>query len=104
MGRITVPPAVVMAANGLTDNGPGTASAYSRENPPPSFIQAKTLMSKPCGGSTKQLREFLKGGWRHVPAEQRWWEDALGGCVEVTRKARLDAMEELRRGLEGARS
>ena len=99
IGRITVPPAVVLAAHGFSKS-PTQGTSYSHENPPPSFIQAKKIMSKPHGGDTKRLREFFKDGWREVPSDQRWWEDALGGTVEERRKARLGAMEGLRRGTE----
>ena len=101
IGRITVPPAVVLALHGFSKS-PTQGTSYSHENPPPSFIQAKKIMSKLHGGSTKRLREFFKDGWREVPPGERWWEDALGGRVEERRKARLGAMEELRRGM-GAR-
>lgn len=99
IGRITVPPAVVLALHGFS-KPPTEGTSYSHENPPPSFIQAKKIMSKPHGGNTKRLREFFKDGWREVPSGQRWWEDALGGSVEERRKARLGTMEELRRGME----
>ena len=99
IGRITVPPAVVLALHGFSKS-PTHGTSYSHENPPPSFIQAKKIMSKLHGGNTKRLRDFLKDGWREVPSGQRWWEDALGGSVEERRKARLGAMEQLRRGME----
>ncbi len=103
VGRITVPPAVVLALHGFCEP-PAQGAPYSYENPPSSFIQAKKIRSKLHGGSTRRLKAFFKDGWRDVPSGQRWWEDALGGSVEERRKARLGAMEELRRGMEGGRA
>ncbi|KAF8342468.1 hypothetical protein F5887DRAFT_974384 [Amanita rubescens] len=103
VGRITVPPAVVLALHGFCEP-PAQGAPYSHENPPSSFIQAKKIRSKLHGGSAKFLKAFFKDGWRDVPSGQRWWEDALGGSVEERRKARLGAMEELRRGMEGGRA
>ena len=101
MGRITVPPAVVLALHGFSE-APTQGTSYSHENPPPSFIQAKK-MSRLRGGNAKRLIEFCKEGWRAVPSGQRWWEDALGGSVEARRTARLGAMEALATGAEESR-
>jgi len=98
MGRITVPPAVVLALHGFSE-APTQGNSYSHENPPPSFIQAKKI-SRRRGDNAKRLIEFCKEGWRAVPSGQRWWEDALGGSVEARRTARLGAMEALGRGAE----
>lgn len=51
----------------------------------------------------KALRALYKGGWRDVPADERWWTQALGGAVEQTRVARLPALEGLRAGMGAAR-
>lgn len=98
-----MPPAVVLALHGFCEP-PAQGAPYSHDNPPSSFIQTKKIRSKLHGGSTKRLKEFFKDGWRDVPSGRRWWEDALGGSVEERRKTRLDAMEELRRGMEGRRT
>lgn len=100
VGRITVPPELALAANGFsvpaTDGIP-----YSHKNPPPSFLRAKKLMSKPHGGCPEGLKDFLKGGWREVSegAWEKWWIDALGGHIEERRKTGLEAMEKLRMGV-----
>ena len=101
MGRITVPPAVVLALHGFSE-APTQGTSYSHENPPPSFIQAKK-MSRLRGGNAKRLIELCKEGWRAVPSGQRWWEDALDGSVEARRTARLGAMEALATGAEESR-
>jgi hypothetical protein len=116
-GRITVPPAIVLAANGFSAppspaavNGNGHVDAtrmsytslapYSHTNPPPHWGLVKSLMSKPRGGSLKALQTFFKGGWRDIPEKERWWEDALGGVVEERRKANLEALTAVRMGTE----
>ncbi|PFH48797.1 hypothetical protein AMATHDRAFT_5480 [Amanita thiersii Skay4041] len=100
IGRITVPPSVVLAVNGFTRE-PG----YSCISPPPSFVKAKQLMSRPMGGNTKKLREFLKGGWKNLgeKGEEEWWVEPLAGELDERRRKGLEAMESLRRGVEGAR-
>lgn len=111
IGRITVPPALVLACNGFSApplataaNGFASASlgTYSPANPPPHWVRAKAVMSKPVGGSTKALQALFKGGWRDVPEGERWWDQALGG-VEEQRKANLELLEGLRKGMDGAR-
>jgi hypothetical protein len=47
--------------------------------------------------------KFLKGGWRDVPEDERWWEDALDGPIEEQRKANLEILDPVRKGMEGAR-
>ncbi|KAJ3763247.1 hypothetical protein EV360DRAFT_78581 [Lentinula raphanica] len=115
MGRITVPPAVVFAVNGLCVPPPsvsldGTTSSdnlvhepYSRANPPPHWAEVKAITSKLHGGSIRKLQTFLKGGWKEVPEGERWWEKAMGGALELRRKENLEALDILRKGMEGAR-
>ncbi|KAG6907549.1 hypothetical protein DXG01_008535 [Tephrocybe rancida] len=109
IGRITVPPALVLAINGfsvpaapLADGSP--VPTYSRANPPPHWAQAQAVKSRPVGGSTKKLQALLKGGWRDVPEEGRWWDVAMGGAVEERRRKGLEVMQSLGLGLAGARN
>ncbi|KAF9017436.1 hypothetical protein BDZ89DRAFT_1074821, partial [Hymenopellis radicata] len=81
VGRVTVPPSVVMALNGL---GPGV-HAYERMQ---AMVEAGTI------------KKFMTGGWREE--EDRWWE-AMGEDVEALRRVRAEAMEGMRVGLEGAK-
>jgi hypothetical protein len=109
IGRITVPPALAIAANGFSappsefGSSSSSLTEYSKKNPPPHWEKAKAVMSVPCGGSTKKLKELFVSGWRDVPEEERWWERALGGVVERRRKERLEAVACLRSGMEGAK-
>ncbi|KAF7982684.1 hypothetical protein HWV62_27172 [Athelia sp. TMB] len=110
-GRITVPPALVLAAAGFSAPAPEGTTPYSPENPPPHFAHAKELMS---WASSRKYVELMRGGWRDVPEGQRWWIDALGGAVEERRKANVEGLNGgalgdgpmglLRRGMEGAKA
>ncbi|KAG6828966.1 hypothetical protein H0H92_006148 [Tricholoma furcatifolium] len=109
VGRITVPPALVFAANGfsvpappLADGSP--ASSYSRANPPPHWAQAKAVMSRPLGGGPKKLQALMKGGWRDVPEAERWWDAAMSGAIEEKRRKGLEVMQSLGLGIAGARN
>ncbi|KAF8870820.1 hypothetical protein BD779DRAFT_1680805 [Infundibulicybe gibba] len=116
-GRITIPPALVIACNGfsappspvaangsaLSDGSASQPAAYSHANPPPHWGQVKAVMSKPAGGNTKALAALLKGGWRDVPENERWWDHALAG-VEERRKSNLEILGMLRGGMEGLRA
>ncbi|KAF5380747.1 hypothetical protein D9757_007140 [Collybiopsis confluens] len=94
IGRITVPPAVVFATNGMSVgprelNGALKISAreeerqeglkeeggeptlltedFSLSNPPPSWTHhARHLITKMHGGSEGKLKEFYRGGWKKV--------------------------------------
>ncbi|KAJ7595317.1 hypothetical protein C8J56DRAFT_922086 [Mycena floridula] len=95
IGRITVPPALVLAANGFsfpTESG----EPFSLESPPPHWAKVSR--------SPKVLRDLFKGGWKNVPVEDRWWEQALGGQIEQQRKERLVALESLRKGMLDVRN
>ncbi|KAJ7167165.1 hypothetical protein C8R43DRAFT_877555 [Mycena crocata] len=102
-GRITIPPALVLAANGFyaAPEDPASASTSSpqptssssnspNEKPPqpPHWPAVRALTSPASGGSLRALAAFYKGGWRDVPAGQRWWEDALQAC-EAQRRVRV---------------
>jgi len=97
IGRITVPPNVVLGANGFTGL-PGC----SVTKPHAEWQEAKKAMSKPLGGSPTKMRELMTGGWKKIEGE-RWWERALGPEVEEQRAKNLALIEELRKGLEHAR-
>ncbi|KAG1781953.1 hypothetical protein EV702DRAFT_1177068 [Suillus placidus] len=93
-GRITVPPGVVLPCEGFS-KPPSTVSAvpFSSTNPPPHWQKAQALRVAPSGR-----------GWRDVPEDERWWEDALDGPIEEQRKANLEVLDSIRKGMEGARS
>ena len=99
VGRITVPPGLVLAVNGFTG-----VSGHSLANPHPEWADAKRTMSKPFGGSPKKLRELMTGGWKNIPESERWWDKSLGESVEAQRVKNLSAIECLRTGLEQART
>ena len=103
IGRITVPPALVIAVNGLStpplDSG-SSLTEYSKANPPPHWAKVKAIASAPFGGSMKKLTELFTGGWRDVPESERWWDSALTGTVEQKRKTRLEVVESLRSRME----
>lgn len=105
IGRLTVPPVLALAIDGFcTPSTQEDASAYSRTNKPPHWAHVQSLSFASHGGSTKALRNLLKGGWKDVPQNERWWDDALGGTVEEQRKTRLEALEALRSGMERVRA
>ncbi|TFK45234.1 hypothetical protein OE88DRAFT_1729805 [Heliocybe sulcata] len=96
-GRITVPPALVFAINGFAADGMGR---HSRANPPPYWAKVEELVRLSQG---KRLARFLRGGWRDVPDGERWWEEAVGGDVERRRRERLEVLNHIRLGMDGAR-
>ena len=96
IGRITVPPALVLASNGfgLSDE------KWSQVK------QLRTIRPSTSSGENKgslNMRELLKGGWKEVSAENRWWDQALAG-VEEERVRRLEMLSRLKEGMEGARA
>ncbi|KAJ6482349.1 hypothetical protein DFH09DRAFT_409426 [Mycena vulgaris] len=114
VGRITVPPAVVLAANGFyADPALYSSSAPTASAPPTvsSRLSAKNAESSTDSNSSTQsnavlnpaprappywpataplrasmhvLRAFYAGGWR----EERWWEEAFRAC-EGERRGRV---------------
>jgi len=96
IGRITIPPAVVMASSGFTG---ADAGVYSHVNPPPHYERVKKMLYTSSGGGIKAYREFLKGGWK----QDRWWEAAMSG-TEEQRKARYETVFKLRSGMDGTRT
>jgi hypothetical protein len=107
VGRITVPPALALAAEGFTHApvaagaGASAPAAYSHANPPPHWDAVRAMRPHPL--KLKEFRKFLAGGWREVPESERWWERALGEEVERTRLERLPSFEGIRKGLEDVR-
>jgi len=99
VGRITVPPQLVLGANGFTG-----AEGYSMASPHPEWASARKQMLKPYGGNVKKLKALFIGGWREVPESERWWDHALGEAVETQRLKNLASIEGLRKGLEAARA
>jgi hypothetical protein len=98
-GRITVPPAIVFALNGFSVPSSVPGMPYSHKNPPPQMEKVRELMADPHA-----IKAFLCGGWRDVPAEERWWEQALGGVVEEKRKVTLELVQDIRHGMAGAKA
>jgi len=97
IGRITVPPAVMLPYNGLSSSpSNSTNNDYSSTNPPPHWHSVQSLLAKSHGGSIKKMQEFMKGGWRDVPENERWWETALAGNVEEKRLANLEAFKAIK--------
>jgi len=97
IGRITVPPELAYAMNGLA-----STEGYSHENPPPHWKNVLELCSLEHGGSRKKMRAFMKGGWKDVKAEDRWWVKAMEGLKERNEKG-LQVLGELKKAMEGAR-
>jgi len=50
------------------------------------------------------MQEFMKGGWRDVPENKRWWEMALAGNVEEKRLANLEAFKAIKNDYHVAKS
>lgn len=111
IGRITVPPAVALAGDGLCVRPPSASGSspedfgsqpesYSPAYPPPHWEKIRALKQK---GNFKPMQKFYKGGWRDVPEGERWWMTALGGEIEERRRLNLDLVSGVQRGMEGAR-
>ncbi|KAI0920202.1 hypothetical protein AcW1_002010 [Taiwanofungus camphoratus] len=130
MGRITVPPALVIASDGFSVGPEASAKAnaegngyangdakapvlkpYSHSNPPPHWKHVLQLRgsdwtlnnTKSPSGPLRTLRDFFVGGWRNIPEGARWWEDALSGAVERQRARGMEVVIELRRAMDGLR-
>lgn len=99
VGRITVPPQLVLGVNGFTG-----AEGYSVASPHPEWASAREQMLKPYGGNLMKLKGLFVGGWREIPECERWWDHALGQAVETQRLRNLALIEGLRQGLEAART
>ena len=85
-GRITVPPALVLAGEGFGATQAQGAAARAR--------------AVELGG--KGFRELCRGAWRAVPeGPERWWDTAMHG-LEDRIKQRVARVIGVRVGLEGA--
>ncbi|KAJ7072049.1 hypothetical protein C8F01DRAFT_973629 [Mycena amicta] len=98
VGRITVPPAIILATNGWYASPDGAAA-----NGPPPYWAKVSAMTAP--NKMRELGKFYRGGWRDVPAGERYWEEAFKACDEE-RVARLAPFggSGLSGGLAGARA
>ncbi|KAF7321623.1 Peptidase A1 domain-containing protein [Mycena kentingensis (nom. inval.)] len=96
VGRITVPPAIVLAANGWYASEDTTATQ------PPYWDQVSKLTAP---DKMRELGAFYRGGWKEVPEAERWWEEAFKNCNEE-RVARLKpfSVGGLSGGLAGVRN
>ncbi|KAF8124368.1 hypothetical protein EV363DRAFT_1343478 [Boletus edulis] len=97
MGRITVPPAIVMACEGFSK--PPETGSYSRRSPPPHWVHPHAL--RHASGSLDVYRRFLAGGWRDVVEDDRWWVEPLSGPTEERRRTNLTKLEVINRGVVG---
>lgn len=95
MGRITVPPAVVMACEGFSK--PPKDGSYSHQSPPPHWAYPHALRN--ASDSLEVYRRFLAGGWRDVPKGDRWWIEPLSGPTEERRRSNLAKLEAIDRGV-----
>ncbi len=85
-GRITVPPALALAGEGL-----GATPAQGME-------ARKRALELGLNG----MRELYLGGWRAVPeGDERWWDVAMKG-LEGRIEKRVGKVRGVREGLEGA--
>lgn len=85
-GRITVPPALVLAGEGL-----GATPEQGME-------ARKRALALGLNG----MRELYVGGWRAVPeGDERWWDVAMKG-LEGRVEKRVRKVHGVREGLEGA--
>ncbi|KAI6030091.1 hypothetical protein EDC04DRAFT_2712989 [Pisolithus marmoratus] len=113
-GRISVPPVVALACEGFCKPPPhpvnvGAESGfmptkYSVSNPPPHWAKVQAMRVPPTG-SMKRFKEFLVGGWKTNAEDMgnKWWEEALSGPIEETRKKNLEVLHALRAGMESVR-
>ncbi|KAF9012867.1 hypothetical protein BDZ89DRAFT_995540 [Hymenopellis radicata] len=88
IGRVTVPPALILALNGFT-----AKDGYDRKNPPKAYLKLREM--------GKGVKGFLTGGWR--AEEEKWWEEELGGPGGEV-KERLRDMEGIRLGMESLKA
>lgn len=100
IGRVTIPPALVFASDGMT-----TATSLP---PSPSHVRSSLATNvPPHWDHVRKLRldkegfvKLLTGGWRGIPEGERWWEDAFRGEGEARRLANLQVLEIIRKGMD----
>ncbi|KAJ6590603.1 hypothetical protein DFH09DRAFT_976043 [Mycena vulgaris] len=103
IGRVTVPPAVALACEGFSQPSSNPSIPYSATNPPPHWETVLAIWRSGGNNGAKAMRDFLSGGWKKVPENERWWDDALGGPVEARRLTNLKMVQGVRGGMEGFR-
>ena len=85
-GRITVPPALALAGEGL-----GATP-----------VQGTEARARALAFGLNGMRELYLGGWRAVPeGDERWWDVAMNG-LEGRLDKRVKKVHGVREGLEGA--
>jgi hypothetical protein len=95
-GRITVPPALVLAGEGL-----GATP-----------VQGVRARERALELGIRGMRELYRGGWRAIPEGggggsgggghgERWWDEAMSGLEERIER-RVRKVWGVREGLEGA--
>ncbi|KZS90482.1 hypothetical protein SISNIDRAFT_415311 [Sistotremastrum niveocremeum HHB9708] len=87
-GRSTVPPSLVIAGSGFL---------MAPDSDEWAMIQG---MRK-----TGEMKKLVKGGWREVPEEDRWWDSYLKGTGIIDRVERnLKEFDSMRNGVEAITS
>jgi hypothetical protein len=105
IGRITIPPALVFASDGMTTVPPPLLSADNARpagsvvNIPPYWDHVRKLRL-----DKERYVRLLTGGWRDVPEGEKWWEDAFNGEGEARRLANLQVLEIIRKGMDAVRA
>ncbi|KAF9228231.1 hypothetical protein BS17DRAFT_328851 [Gyrodon lividus] len=97
VGRITVPPALILACEGFSK--PPKSGSYSYNTPPPHWIHPHTIRNS--SGSLNEYHGFLTRFWRDVAPEDRWWIEPLSGPVEEQRQANLEKLDAIQNGING---
>ncbi|KAI0338644.1 hypothetical protein BDW22DRAFT_1348350 [Trametopsis cervina] len=104
IGRITVPPGLILACEGFAaPSADPSVKTYTQKNPPPHYLKAHAMQRDDIPkGHLNTFQKFLTSGWRDVPEGERWWEGALGPQVEEMRRRNWDAMHGIMDGMNGA--
>ena len=85
-GRITVPPTLVLAGEGLGAT----------------YAQGAAARARAVEIGQKGMSELYRGAWRAVPkGPERWWDSAMNG-LEDRIEQRVARVIGVRVGLEGA--
>lgn len=114
LGRVTVPPALVFSGAGLglqnvtVEHITGSQTGDEQQRARVAWNYLRTLRSKPKSTNTKNtkgastskvssstpMQDLMRGGWRDVPVNERWWDQAMAP-YEEGRKERLKVVEGL---------